>query len=201
MQLPPPVKRPTSVISWIGFGLSLTVFIIIWSAFISASHNSDPRANILMIAILVSMVLGVMGFVFSLIGLILAIRNNTPTWIGVCGIVLCCASIISPFAALYMNGSDDRKVENVASNGNYEVVISISRIGEISCENKTGGYNPMIFSSYQLREELKSWMKMNGFDKNVSIGIYVSSNAEYSKVLNVTECLTGLGYTNYKLVN
>lgn len=100
-----------------------------------------------------------------------------------------------------MNGSDDRKVENVASNGNYEVVISISRFGEISCENKTGGYNPMIFSSYQLREELKSWMKMNGFDKNVSIGIYVSSNAEYSKVLNVTECLTGLGYTNYKLVN
>lgn len=201
MQLPPPVKRPTSVISWIGFGLSLTVFIIIWSAFISASLNSDPRANILMIAILVSMVLGVMGFVFSLIGLILAIRNNTPTWIGVCGIVLCCASIISPVAAFYMIGSNDKKVENVASNGNYEVVIRISRFGEISCENKTGGYNPMIFSSYQLREELKSWMKMNGFDKNVSIGIYVSSNAEYSKVLNVTECLTGLGYTNYKLVN
>lgn len=201
MQLPPPVKKPTSVISWIGFGLSLTVFIIIWSAFISASHNSDPRANILMIAILVCMILGVMGFVFSLIGLILAIRNSTPTWIGVCGIVLCCASIISPVAALFMIGSDDRNVENVASNGNYEVVIRISRFGEISCENRTGGYNPVRFRSYRLCEELKSWMKMNDFDKSVSIGIYVSSNADYSEVLNVTECLTGLGYTNYKLVN
>lgn len=95
--IPPQVnnnKKPTSVISWLGFGLSLATFLILIISIILVAISGEPA--LMMLTVVCCSPLGFIGFVFSIIGLIIAIKNCTPKWMSVSGIIFCCLSLLTP---------------------------------------------------------------------------------------------------------
>ncbi|MCM1071466.1 MAG: hypothetical protein NC210_09315 [[Clostridium] fimetarium] len=95
--LPPP-KKPSSVISWLGFGISLgtLLMIILFGILDSASYDYA----FIMLSLLLAMSVGLLGLIFSIIGIFIAIKKDTPRWMSVCGIIFCClylpAMILAP---------------------------------------------------------------------------------------------------------
>jgi uncharacterized integral membrane protein len=98
--LPPQVnnnKKPTSVISWLGFGLSLATFLIlVISLVIAVVFHNGSSSNLIILAFFFGIPIGIIGFIFSIIGLVMAMKNNTPKWMSVSGIIFCCLSLLTP---------------------------------------------------------------------------------------------------------
>ena len=107
-----PNKKPTSVFSWLGFGLSLGTLLIIVTACI-LTIVSDNDGGILMITFLGCFWIGILGLIFSIIGLIMAIRNCTPKWMSVSGIISCCLCLFVPIIiALFASAMEpDKKAQ------------------------------------------------------------------------------------------
>ncbi len=114
-QVQPP-KKKTSVVSWLGFGISLAVlFLILVSSFAAASSNFGNVESILMIVLMLFVPIGLLGLIFSIVGLFLAIKNDTPKWIGAWGIIFCClcgpAIIVGPVAKALLKGDKTEIIE------------------------------------------------------------------------------------------
>lgn len=108
---PPPVrKRPSSVISWLGFGISLgTLLTIIILTLLESSLTDDIYASTLL-SILLMMTIGVLGLIFSIIGVFLAIKNSTPKWMSVCGIIFCCLYLPMLFLSAMVGISNEQEI-------------------------------------------------------------------------------------------
>lgn len=95
----PPVRKPSSVMSWLGFGISLALLCVIWIVnivvFSHIEESDSDMFSLYMFLFLVGPFLGLLGFIFSIVGLVQASRNFTPKWMGVCGIIFCCLSVVS----------------------------------------------------------------------------------------------------------
>lgn len=96
-------KRPSSVVSWLGFGfalvsLLLTIYIacdIHWVIQDTLPHKEIGVVNCLMAYLIFCEPLWAVGLILSIVGLVKASNNGTPVWIGVCGLIFSALSILS----------------------------------------------------------------------------------------------------------
>lgn len=106
METVPPIRKPSSVLSWIGFGISAGVFLLIWFVYIALMAAGGGQAplltSVVMLLLLVGGFLGLIGLVFSIVGLIQAINNQTKKWMSVWGIVFFCLSVVSVFVGGFL---------------------------------------------------------------------------------------------------
>lgn len=214
----PPVKpnKSTSVFSWLGFGLAIALFLLIWFVNILMFNWGgvlfNPIAPLFMLTFMLGGVLGLLALSFSIVGLVMAIKNNTPKWIGVTGIVLCIISFFSFIIPILCAGAINDNAEQVeipepepsANEGiSEDVTIQIFAIGRVRCLNNTDQENTVIGNlrtiDYDFQDQLSSWLKMNNVDSTTVVGVNSSSGADYSDITKVVETLKDNGISNIKL--
>lgn len=210
------LNKSTSVISWIGFGLALTVFLLIWAVNILVfnwmGEDAKPIAALYMLVILVGGLLGVLALIFSIIGLSMAIKNNTPRWIGTTGIIICVLSILSFFVPIVYAGIIKNKTIEVetpesisASDENIteDITIQIFRGGRIRCINNHDSSNTVVgnmnTSDYDFEKQLANWIKMNKVDSSTGIIVNSTNDADYSDITKVIDTLNKSGISKFKL--
>lgn len=207
-------NKPTSVISWIGFGLSITVFLLIWSVNILVFNWLDEDANpieaLYILVFFVGGLLGVMALIFSIIGLWMAIKNNTPRWIGTAGIIICVLSILSFFvpivcAGMIKNKSIETPESINASDENIteDVTIQIFSVGRVRCINNKDSSNTVVgnmnTSDYDFEKQLANWIKINKVDSSTGIIVNSTNDADYSDITKVIDTLNKSGISKFKL--
>ena len=103
MEVLTPVRKPSQVIAWLGFGLSLTVLVLIWVVnalvFTHIGERDFPAAALYMLVILIGGFLGLMGLIFSIIGLVSANKHFSKKWPSVSGLIFCCLRDCLNFSA------------------------------------------------------------------------------------------------------
>lgn len=102
----PPVKKPSQVTAWLGFGISLGVLLVLWVVFAVLyirKGDSDIVFLVLMLTFPILGLLGLMGLVFSIVGLVTANKHYLPKAPSVWGIVFCCLSLLSLFIPLVVS--------------------------------------------------------------------------------------------------
>jgi len=212
---PHEIRKSSSVIAWLGFGISLVVFLMVWLVNILVFYNAGdidfPIAALYMLLIMAGGFLGLLGLIFSIVGLVQSMRNYTSKWIGLCGIVLCCISVLSIFAPVIVAGFIKNQTIDVVlpESGNENdmskkdcIVLKITRYKKIKCYDNRNGkdYNPANISIYSidLLHELSTWMQMNDIDKNASIVIETETDVDYSDVVDLLDILKSMGMTKYR---
>lgn len=219
MEIHPPIKRPSQVVAWLGFGISLALFILVWilNGFILylVGQSNHDIAGLYMLMFMIGSILGILGLAFSIIGLITACRNALKKFPSVMGIVLCCASLISVFIPFFIAASikaekEEISLQNNTDNPNEEdgiiknktdIILYIHGLGDVKC-SKSGDNNfdnLSAFSKYQFLREFKTWMQTNGYTKNASIVIKSDKNIDYQYIVNVIEVLNELGIKDYQV--
>lgn len=94
----PPVKKPSQVIAWLGFGISLGVLLVFWAVLTVLyirKGDSNVVFPVLMLTLPILGLLGLMGLVFSIVGLVMANRHSLRKAPSVWGIVFCDLSLLS----------------------------------------------------------------------------------------------------------
>ena len=209
-------NKPTSVISWIGFGLAITVFLLIWFVNILAfnwmGEDAESIIALYMLVVFVDGILGMMALAFSIIGLSLAIKNNTPRWIGTTGIIICVLSILSFFVPVVSAGMIKNrtiKIETPESisvsdeNIPEDITIQIFSLGRIRCINNKDSSNTVVgnmnTSDYDFEKQLAYWIKMNKVDSSTGIIVNSTNDADYSDITKVIDILNKSGISKFKL--
>ena len=159
-------------------------------------------------------ILGVLAMIFSIIGIVMAIKNNTPKWIGVTGVLLCILSIFSffvPFmcAGMIKNKTAKIEVAESVSSGSMrsakDVTIQINSVGSVRCINNANTSNTVIgnMSTYDFHfdNQLTNWLKMNKVNSSTNINVIASKDAEYSDITKVLDALRENGITKFRLSN
>lgn len=209
-------KKGSSVISWLGFGISTFVLLLILfiNLLLFNSRDSfDFIASIYVILFFVGGLLGLLGFIFSIAGLIMAIKNYTPKWIGVCGIVISCISFVSFFAIpIIANTSKEKEptevitppsvLENTDGDTN-QVVIQINDDKSVICyiEEDSSSRLEMNMGDVQFQKQFTSWLNdhLKSVDPNTPITIVSSSKLDYSYVNPVLDLLQESGHSRFSL--
>ena len=219
MEIPPTIKRPSQVVAWLGFGISLALFILVWTLngfilYLVGQSNHDI-AGLYMLMFMIGSILGVLGLAFSIIGLITACRYVLKKLPSVMGIILCCASLISIFVPFFIsatikaekeeialqNSTDNLNEEDGIIKNKTEIILYIHGFGDVKC-CKSGNNNfdnLSAFSKYKFLREFKTWMQTNGYTKNASIVIKSDKNVDYQYIVNVIEVLNQLGIKDYRV--
>lgn len=186
----PPVKPPksTSVISWLGFGMATALFLLIWVVnilvFSYARETANPIGMLYVLVILLGGILGLLAMTFSIIGLVMAIKNSSPKWMGVTGIVLCVLSLFSFFvpmvcADLIKNKTVEVEVPESTSGANddvaEDVTIQIYCLGRVRCVNNVNAKNSIVGNmstlDFDFNRQLANWLKMNNVDSSTEITV------------------------------
>ena len=207
-------KKGTSVISWLGLGISIFVFLLILLInllLFNSQETFDFKASIYMILFLAGGLLGLLGFIFSLAGLIMAIKNYSPKWIGVCGIVISCLSLVSYFAIpIFATTSIVKEPTEVIvpssildeEDNSNAARIEINENGTITCsieENETIHSQLSVnLNDAHSKDQFTSWVNEN-LDDNTPITIAASSNTDYSFVDPVMDWLHDCGHSRFTL--
>ena len=210
METVPPIKKKSSIISWIGFGIAVAVFVLIWFVNILVFQWSGQPANAIgalyMITILLGSILGILAMVFSIVGLILAIKNDTPKWIGTTGIVLCIASIISFFLPIFCAGLKQKEPVQVVTPEYLKennVIIQINKYGKVRCLDNRRESNNVVGNmqtyKYDFEQQLQNWLKLNNVDESAELIIQASKDADYSDINKVFNALQKAGLTKFTL--
>lgn len=209
-------NKSSSVISWIGFGLAITVFILIWLmnilVFNWMGENARPIVTLYMLLILLGGILGVLALIFSIVGLTMAIKNNTPRWIGTSGIIICVLSILSffvPIVCAVMMKNRTIEIENLESISasddaiTEDVTIQIFSVGHVRCINNKNSSSSVVgninTSDYDFEKQLSNWLKMNNVDSTTGIIVNSTNDADYSDITKVIDILNKSGMSNFKL--
>ncbi len=214
----PPVKPPksTSVISWLGFGLATALFLLIWVVnilvFSYARETANPIGMLYVLVILLGGILGLLAMTFSIIGLVMAIKNSSPKWMGVTGIVLCVLSLFSFFvpmvcADLIKNKTVKVEVPESSSGANddvaEDVTIQIYCLGRVRCVNNVNAKNSIVGNmstlDFDFNRQLANWLKMNNVDSSTGIIVNSTKNTDYSDILKVVDALNENGITKFRL--
>ncbi|MDE6272650.1 MAG: hypothetical protein K2M31_06550 [Muribaculaceae bacterium] len=176
MELPPPYRnQPTSAVSWLGLGLSILLLLIIWIVNILVFGDKGYEINILLIPVVfVEGLIGILAMTFSVVGLFMAVRKSTPRWIGVTGIILCVASILSfilPFVYLGMSKryhSETPAIETTLDSSDeceHDITIQIFNLGRVRCinnkESKSSVVGNMKTSDGNFDRNFANWLKTN----------------------------------------
>ena len=210
-------NKSTSIISWIGFGLATAVFILIWFVniivFQLRGEGANPIGGLYMLLIPIGGILGFMALIFSIVGLIMAIKNNTPRWIGTTGIIVCVLSILSFFVPIVCAVIKKNKALNVENTeplsvvdevSTEDVTIQIFSIGKVRCINNKNSSNTVVgnMSTFDLdfEKQLSSWLKMNNVDDSTTTILVNSTNdADYSDIKKVIDTLNKCKISKIKL--
>lgn len=211
-------KKPTSVFSWLGFGMAAALFLLIWFVniliFNWTGESANPIAPLYILGILFGGILGILAMVFSIIGLVMATKNNTPKWIGVIGIVLCIASLFSFFVPIMCAGIIKNKTvevdtpASVSTNDSEieeDVTIQIFSLGRVRCINNSNKNNSVIGNlntiDYDFSTQFANWLKMNNVDASTGIIVNSTNDADYSDITKVVEALRTNGITKFRLTS
>lgn len=214
----PPVKPPksTSVISWLGFGMATALFLLIWVVnilvFSYARETANPIGMLYVLVILLGGILGLLAMTFSIIGLVMAIKNSSPKWMGVTGIVLCVLSLFSFFvpmvcADLIKNKTVEVEVPESSSGANddvaEDVTIEIYCLGRVRCVNNVNAKNSIVGNmstlDFDFNRQLANWLKMNNVDSSTGIIVNSTKKTDYSDILKVVDALNENGITKFRL--
>ena len=203
---PVPVRKPSQVMAWLGFGISLSVLLMIWAmnAFIFShvgeGHNSFGL--LFTLSIPVFGLLGLLGLIFSIIGLTSALKNSVKKWPSVYGIFFCCLNVVSIFAPLIVAGAIGSEPIEVAQFGNKtakgnEIVFYITDNKELKCyDNRSGkDKNPVVMRMWDSDKEnqLRTWLQLNKIEKNSNFKIMTDRGVDYSDVVEIIYLLNSLG--------
>lgn len=165
--------------AWLGFGISAAALLLVWTVNISVFAGVGNRsiAALYMLLILALCVLGMLGLIFSIVGLVTALRHDMPKWVGACGIVFCCLSVVSVFVPFIAAGFIEKEPVEVMTpasvadvvaeqvsvteaaepvsvagdtDGGCDMLLKISRYGKVRCYNLTEGADgtPAVLSAY-----------------------------------------------------
>lgn len=213
MEVLTPVRKPSQVIAWLGFGLSLTVLVLIWVVKLVFTHIGErdfPVAALYMLVILIGGFLGLMGLIFSIIGLVSANKHFDKKWPSVSGIIFCCLSLLSLFAPIIIDSTIKPKPikvmqleqhENPSSNSG--IVLYITNMNRLRCfDNRNGIDNkPAVISMFSAdkKHELQTWMQMSNIDKDVNITIKIDTDVEYADIVDIIDILKDLGITKFQI--
>lgn len=92
-------KKATGIFSWLGFGISLAVLVLIWiinTSLLNGDGGEPVRSVVLyFISILTGSILGGLGLTFSIVGLVIAVKRSYQKWQSICGIIFFCLSVLS----------------------------------------------------------------------------------------------------------
>lgn len=221
MITPPSVRKPSQAMAWLGFGISLTVLLLIWCFNIFVFSNigdEDFHAEFLFalytLVIMIGGILGLMGLVFSIIGLVIAIRNYTRQWPGICGIVFFCVSLLSVFAPLFIGGATKTKktvdkhteqiIPNSANSETSESGIELYvKSFNIECYDNRNGEdtNPSAIRVYSTdkKRELQTWMQLKNIDADEEFVIKTADDADFSHIVELLDIMKELNINNYRL--
>lgn len=208
-------KNGSSVISWLGFGISIFVLLLIlFINFLLFGNHQTPdfKASIYLILFFAGGLLGLLGFVFSIAGLIMAIKNNTPKWIGVIGIVISCISIVSFFAIpIIANTSIEKEPTGVIippsalenTDETNQAVIQINDDRSVICyiDEESSSRMKINMNDVQFQKQFTSWIDkhLKNVDPNTQITILSSSKLDYSDVNSVLDLLHESGHSRFTL--
>jgi len=211
-----PEKKPTSVFSWLGFGISLTVFVLIWAVNIFAITQEGKAAilpGLYMVLFLAGGFLGFLGLVLSIVGLVMAIRNFTSKWMSVSGIILSCVSVISyiavPMLASTIVQKEPVKIqlpESVVEEKAFEpnVVLYASKDNLLTCYDNSNGEDddPIIFdlSNPQFSDLFSTWIKQNGIDNQTPVAIKTDSETPYDNIILLLDEMQKNDMKKFKLM-
>lgn len=214
MEVLTPVRKPSQVIAWLGFGLSLSVLVLIWVVnalvFTHIGERDFPAAALYMLVILIGGLLGFMGLIFSIIGLVSANKHFDKKWPSVSGIIFCCLSLLSLFAPIIIAStikSDPTEViqleQNKNPSSNSGIVLYITNKNRLKCfDNRNGIDNtPVAISMFsaEKKHEFQTWMQMNNIDRDANFTIKTDTDVEYSDVIEIIDILKELGITKFQL--
>ena len=205
-------KRPSQIIAWLGFGISLVFLLLIWTVnilvFAQGNQSETPVMTLYLATIILGCFLGLLGLVFSIIGLVLSYKYNLKKLPGVLGIIFCFTSLISAcvpmFYSFYIKTEElkislPQSVEDDNSIEIQEVVISIGENGNVKCyiEESKDTTNMSASSVSGFQKELNDWLLINNYDENVSIIIKSDDKAGYGHLINVLDAVSNLKIKNY----
>lgn len=214
MEVLTPVRKPSQVIAWLGFGLSLTVLVLIWIVnvlvFTHIGERDFPAAALYMSVILIGGFLGLMGLIFSIIGLVSANKYFDKKWTSVSGIIFCCLSLLSLFAPIIIastiksNPTEVMQLEqNENPSSNSGIILYITNMNRLKCfDNRNGIDNkPAVISMFSAdkKHELQTWIQMGNIDKDANFTIKADTDVEYSDVVIIIDILKELGITKFQL--
>lgn len=206
--------------AWLGFGISLGLFLLVWAinilvlSALSQSNSPDsapPISSLYVLLIFFGVIPWILGLTFSIVGLVSAYKNGLKKSPGIWGIVLCCACFLSLFAPIFYPIFSAKKTpvevnapletENVSDK--EDVILYIDDLADVRCFKKDENYpvKMSVFSSSSFKREFKYWLETNHLDKNVSIVIKYDKDTNYSYIANVIEALNELGMKNYVIKN
>ena len=212
-------KQGTSVIAGLGLGISIFVllFILLINLLLFNSQEAfDFKVSIYMILLIVGGLLGLLGFIFSLVGLIMAIKHYTPKWIGTCGIVISCLSFVCFFTLplLFTTSIVKEPTEVIVPPSILEkddcdsnkVVIQINEAGSVTCYVGEYGVSSLSHNDINLnddnsKKQFTSWLKDNleNVDDNTPITLVASSKTDYSDINLVMDWLQECGHSRFTL--
>ena len=202
-------KKPSSVFSWLGFGISLAVFLIVClGAFVLFFVDEGPRVVFdYMLMVLACGLIGTLGFIFSVVGLVIANKHDLPKWMSVSGIILCCLSVIAffsdPLETFYHNEPHrviiPESIQALEKSENM-VVFVLDADGNVTCScNDIYDDIEVMFSLRTSSDELelKAWIATNVADRQVVI--YANKEVPYSQTEKLIELLNECGISKFSL--
>lgn len=209
-------NKSTSVISWIGFGLSIVTFLFIWFLnillFKSSAQDGHLYGELYILGMFAAGILGLMALIFSIIGLSMAIKNNTPIWIGTTGIIICVISILSfivPIICKVLINSQESEIKTPESvtqtneNIQEDITIQIFRGGRVRCINNINPQGTPVANmntyDHDFNQQFANWVKMNSVDSSTGVIINSTNDANYSDIIKVVDALNNNDITKYKL--
>lgn len=212
-------RKPSNIVSWLGFSFSLFVLVLLWVTLIITAvvirNDTDTYSGgasaILMLFLLIGTPLGLAGLVLSIIGLVKASNSGGKRWIGTCGLVFTGLSILSIFAPVFLSSffvKESATVVTPTHLGNAKQqekgIIFIVDGYRLKCYDNTkkedvNPYETRLVYPTQIVKELDVWFKMHNLTKDEPIILRVSPDTDYTKVSDLLEALKILGVTKYKL--
>lgn len=202
-------KRSSSVVAWLGLGISIFVLllVLVLNFFLySNTATVEFLPSIYVILFLVCGLLGIMGFILSLVGLVMAIKNFTPKWMGVSGIIISCLSLfcyfVIPFVTTTSIVKEPTEVVINEERETKEIVIQINKAGMLNCYvlNDSSGDSRMQFNMNDdsSKAHFKSWLDDN-MDSNSIITLSSRPDVSYTNANVVMDFLNESGYNRFKL--
>lgn len=213
------IRKPNNIVSWLGFGFSLFVLILLWTTLIisvliiknSTDTYSGGASAIIMIFLMIGIPLGLAGLILSIVGLINASNKGGKKWIGTCGLVFTALSILSIFIPLIISACSTKEPTTVItptafdtkSKGNDVVLLIDSH--QLECydnrqKQDNNPYQTRIEYTFQLENELEVWFTMHKITKEDTIKVEVTNDTDYTQVHDVLEALKRLGMTKFQLM-
>lgn len=214
MNTNPENKRSTSVVAWLGLGISIFVLllVLVLNFFLYCNQESvDFLPSIYVILFLVCGLLGLLGFILSLVGLVMAIKNFAPKWMEITGIIISCLSIVCYFVMPFVTTTTIVKeptevivppsILNEESESK-EIVIQINKAGIVNCSvlNDESGNSRMQFNmnDNSSKNLFKSWLDDN-MDSNAIITLSARADVSYTNANVVMDFLQECGYNRFTL--